>query len=47
MTLRVGKTAPDFEASAYENGEIRKIKLTDYRGQWVMLYFYPWDFTFV
>ncbi len=47
MALRVGKPAPEFEANAYENGEIHKIKLTDYRGQWVMLYFYPGDFTFV
>ena len=47
MTVRVGKPSPDFEASAYEKGEIRKVKLTDYRGQWVMLYFYPGDFTFV
>ncbi len=47
MTLRVGKPAPDFEANAYGKGEISKIKLSDYRGQWVMLYFYPGDFTFV
>jgi hypothetical protein len=47
MALRVGKPAPNFEASAYEKGEIRKVKLEDYRGQWVMLYFYPGDFTFV
>ncbi len=47
MALRIGKPAPEFEANAYENGEIRKIKLADYRGQWVMLYFYPGDFTFV
>jgi peroxiredoxin (alkyl hydroperoxide reductase subunit C) len=45
--VRVGKPAPDFEAKAYVNGEIKKIKLSDYRGQWVMLYFYPGDFTFV
>jgi alkyl hydroperoxide reductase subunit AhpC len=47
MALRIGKPAPEFETSAYEKGEIHKVKLADYRGQWVMLYFYPGDFTFV
>ncbi len=45
---RVGKEAPDFEASAYVNGQgFKNIKLSDYRGQWVVLCFYPGDFTFV
>jgi peroxiredoxin (alkyl hydroperoxide reductase subunit C) len=47
MTAKVGKPAPDFEAKAYVNGEVQTIKLADYRGKWVMLYFYPGDFTFV
>lgn len=49
MTVaRVGKEAPDFEASAYIAGEgFRNVKLSDYRGQWVLLCFYPGDFTFV
>lgn len=47
MALRIGKPAPDFETSAFDQGEIRKVKLADYRGQWVILYFYPGDFTFV
>lgn len=47
MALRVGKPAPDFEAPAYINGEIKKVKLSDYRGKFVLLYFYPGDFTFV
>jgi peroxiredoxin (alkyl hydroperoxide reductase subunit C) len=47
MALRIGKPAPEFETNAYEKGEIHKVKLADYRGQWVMLYFYPGDFTFV
>jgi peroxiredoxin (alkyl hydroperoxide reductase subunit C) len=47
-TARVGKEAPDFEASAYIAGEgFRNVKLSDYRGQWVLLCFYPGDFTFV
>ena len=44
---RVGKTAPDFEASAYVDGGFKNIKLSDYRGQWVVICFYPGDFTFV
>ena len=47
MAVKVGKLAPDFETNAYINGEIKKVKLSDYQGQWVMLYFYPGDFTFV
>ena len=43
----VGKEAPDFEASAYLDGGFKNIKLSDYRGQWVVLCFYPGDFTFV
>jgi hypothetical protein len=44
---RVGHEAPDFEASAYVDGGFKNIKLSDYRGQWVVLCFYPGDFTFV
>ena len=47
MTARVGKPAPEFETKAYAEGVIQAVKLTDYRGKWVMLYFYPGDFTFV
>jgi len=47
MTARVGKPAPEFECKALAQGEIKTIRLADYRGKWVMLYFYPGDFTFV
>jgi hypothetical protein len=49
MTMaRIGKEAPDFQASAYVAGEgFKNIKLSSYRGQWVVLCFYPGDFTFV
>ena len=43
----VGKEAPDFEASAYVDGGFKNVRLSDYRGQWVVLCFYPGDFTFV
>lgn len=47
MTARVGKAAPDFEASAFVDGGFKNVKLSDYKGQWVVLCFYPGDFTFV
>jgi len=47
MAVQVGKPAPDFETAALVQGEIKKVKLSDYRGRWVLLYFYPGDFTFV
>jgi len=47
MIAKVGKPAPDFEASAYVDGGFKNIKLSDYKGKWVVLCFYPGDFTFV
>ena len=47
MTARVGQKAPDFEAPAYYQGKFTTVKLSDYLGKWVMLCFYPGDFTFV
>ena len=47
MSIQVGKPAPDFTASAYHQGEAKPVKLSDYRGKWVMLCFYPADFTCV
>ncbi|GFR49243.1 hypothetical protein Agub_g11257 [Astrephomene gubernaculifera] len=45
--VRVGATAPDFSAPAVVDGEISKISLSDYKGKYVCLFFYPKDFTFV
>lgn len=47
MLARVGKPAPDFEANAYVDGKFKSLKLSDFKGQWVSLCFYPGDFTFV
>lgn len=47
MVAKVGKPAPDFEANAYIGGEFKNVKLSDYKGKWVVLCFYPGDFTFV
>ncbi len=47
MTL-VQKTAPDFKAQAVmPDGSFKDLKLSDYKGKWVVLFFYPLDFTFV
>ena len=43
----IGTKAPEFTADCYKNGEITKLKLGDYKGRWVVLFFYPADFTFV
>ena len=48
MTMvKVGGKAPDFEAPAYHKGKFVNVKLSDYSGKWVLLCFYPGDFTFV
>lgn len=47
MLARVGKPAPDFEANAFLGEGFKPIKLSDYKGKWVVLCFYPGDFTFV
>ncbi|MFH1649758.1 MAG: peroxiredoxin [Candidatus Woesearchaeota archaeon] len=45
--LQVGNKAPEFEEEAYIAGDVKKISLSDYKGKWVVLFFYPEDFTFV
>ncbi len=45
--ITVGQKAPDFVAPAYHNGNFISVKLSDYLGKWVVLCFYPGDFTFV
>jgi peroxiredoxin (alkyl hydroperoxide reductase subunit C) len=49
MALHIGSPAPSFTAEAYVPGERdpRAISLDDYAGSWVVLFFYPRDFTFV
>ena len=48
MAVLVGKPAPDFTAQAvYGNNEIKQIKLSSFKGKYVVLFFYPLDFTFV
>jgi hypothetical protein len=48
VQARVGGEAPDFEANAFVSGEgFKPVKLSDYKGKWIVLCFYPGDFTFV
>ena len=45
--IQVGKKAPDFAAPGYQKGKFISLKLSEYLGKWVLLCFYPGDFTFV
>ncbi len=48
MAVLVGREAPDFTAQAVlPDGTFKQVKLSDFRGKYVVLYFYPLDFTFV
>lgn len=47
MSVLVGRQAPDFKATAVVNGDFKQVRLSDYRGKYVVLFFYPLDFTFV
>ena len=45
--IQVGEEAPDFEMEGVMGREFMKARLSDYRGKWLVLFFYPLDFTFV
>ncbi len=48
MAVLVGKQAPDFTATAVMgNNEMKPLKLSDLKGKYVAIFFYPLDFTFV
>jgi peroxiredoxin (alkyl hydroperoxide reductase subunit C) len=47
MTVKLGESVPVFEAQAYVGGAFKKVTLEDFKGKWVVLFFYPLDFTFV
>lgn len=44
---RVGKPAPDFELTALVGNGFKNVRLSDYKGKWIVVCFYPGDFTFV
>jgi alkyl hydroperoxide reductase subunit AhpC len=43
----VGQKAPEFELTAVVGSEFKPVRLSDYKGKWVVLFFYPLDYTFV
>jgi hypothetical protein len=45
--VKVGKSAPEFTAPAFYQGKFMNVSLSEYIGKWVLLCFYPGDFTFV
>ncbi|MEM4637706.1 MAG: redoxin domain-containing protein [Candidatus Woesearchaeota archaeon] len=45
--IKINEKAPEFKEDAYIDNDVKKISLKDYRGKWVVLFFYPADFTFV
>jgi peroxiredoxin len=45
--VEIGEVIPDFTLNAFHNGEEKEISLSDYHGKWLILFFYPKDFTFV
>ena len=47
MPVQVQKEAPDFTATAVVHEEFKTVKLSDYRGKYTVLFFYPLNFTFV
>jgi len=47
MTIKIGQQVPDFVSEAYQAGEFKKFKLSEHKGKWVVLFFYPLDFTFI
>ena len=47
QAMLIGRKAPDFTAPAYHQGKFVNVTLSEYLGKWVLLCFYPGDFTFV
>jgi len=45
--IQIGQQIPDLEFEAFHEGEIKNLKFSDFRGKWLVLLFYPADFTFV
>lgn len=45
--IKVGKPAPDFTIPAFHQGKFVDLSLSEFKGKWVLLCFYPGDFTFV
>ena len=47
MSILIGRKAPAFTTQAYQQGGFKEVSLSDYQGKWILLMFYPGDFTYV
>lgn len=47
MSVRVGQNAPEFTLQGLVDEQIKEVSLDDFKGKWVVLFFYPLDFTFI
>jgi alkyl hydroperoxide reductase subunit AhpC len=45
--IKIAGPAPNFSGTAVVNGEFKEISLSDYKGKYLVIFFYPLDFTFV
>lgn len=45
--VKIGQEVPDFEMEVFHEEEIKKVKRSDFKGKWLVVVFYPADFTFV
>jgi peroxiredoxin (alkyl hydroperoxide reductase subunit C) len=45
--VKIGQKVPDMEFEIFHKNEFKKVNLSDYKGKWLVLLFYPADFTFV
>lgn len=45
--VKIDQKVPEFQFDAYQKDEIKKLKFSDYLGKWLVLIFYPADFTFI
>lgn len=45
--IKIGEKAPGFTAKAFQNNVFKTVNLDDHKGKWVVLFFYPADFTFI
>ncbi len=45
--VKVGRVVPDFEFEAFQDNKVKRMSVSDFQNKWLVLYFYPADFTFV
>lgn len=45
--VQIGKPIPDMEFEIFQNEQFKKVRFSDYKGKWLIVLFYPADFTFI